>query len=113
MLAIGLIAIVVLTDPVTRAGLPVRFAAARDSAAAFARALEALGDRIAGVAWGALAVGLVFSLANIALRARGWRNILRAAYPRCGVSWRSVFGASYAGIGVNAVLPARLGTQSS
>ena len=108
-LAIGLVAIVVLTDPETRAGLPVRFASARDSVAAFARALEALGDRIAGVAWGALAIGLVFTLANIALRARGWRNILRAAYPRSAVSWRTAFGASYAGIGVNAVLPARLG----
>ncbi|MGI9658518.1 MAG: lysylphosphatidylglycerol synthase transmembrane domain-containing protein, partial [Gaiellaceae bacterium] len=71
--------------------------------------LEALGDRIASVAWGALAVGLVFSLANIALRSQGWRNVLRAAYPQSDIAWRSVFGAAYAGVGVNAVLPARLG----
>ena len=73
------------------------------------RALEALGDRIASVAWGALAIALVFSLANIALRSLGWRNVLRAAYPTSSIAWDSVFGAAYAGVGVNAVLPARLG----
>ena len=67
-LAIGLSAIVVLTNAQARAGLPVGFAVARDSAAAFVRAVEALGDRIASVAWGALAIGLLFSLLNMALR---------------------------------------------
>lgn len=109
MLAFGLLAIVVLTDDETRTGLPVRFAAARDSVAAFLRAIEALGDQIAGVAWGALLIGLLFASANIALRSRGWRTILRAAYPDSSISWPTVFGANYAGIGVNAILPARLG----
>lgn len=108
-LAVGLAAIVVLTSAGARAGLPVGFAAARDSAAAFVRAVEALGDRIASVAWGALAIGLLFSFANIVLRSRAWRNILLAAYPKSTISWASVFGAVYAGIGVNAVMPARLG----
>lgn len=108
-LAIGLGAIVVLTSDGARAGLPVGFAAARDSAAAFVRAVEALGERIASVAWGALAIGLLFSFANITLRSRAWRNILLAAYPSSTISWASVFGAVYAGVGVNAVVPARLG----
>ena len=109
LLAAGLVAIVVLTDAETRAGLPVRFASAQDSVAAFLRAVEALGERIAGVGWVALVVGLAFGSANIALRSRGWRNILRAAYPESSISWPTVFGVNYAGIGVNAILPARLG----
>ncbi len=108
-LTAGLFAIVVLTGSEAREGLPVRFAAARDSVAAFVRALDALGERIVDVGWTALVIGLLFSLANIALRSLGWRNILRAAYPKTSISWPSVFGASYAGIGVNAVVPVRLG----
>ena len=108
-LAIGLSAIVVLTNAQARAGLPVGFASARDSAAAFVRAVEALGDRIVSVAWGALAIGLLFSLLNMALRSRAWRNILLAAYPKSTISWATVFGVVYAGVGVNAVVPARLG----
>ena len=108
-LAAGLVALVVLIDPESRAGLPVRFAAARDSVAAFARALEALGERIADVDFVALGIGLLFSMANIALRSFAWRNILRAAYPATPLRWLSVFGATYAGIGVNAIVPARLG----
>ena len=109
LLAVGLAAIVVATDAETRAGLPVQFASAQDSVAAFLRAIEALGERIAAVGWISLLIGLVFASANIALRSRGWRNIIRAAYPSSTISWPTVFAVNYAGIGVNAILPARLG----
>jgi uncharacterized membrane protein YbhN (UPF0104 family) len=42
-------------------------------------------------------------------RSRSWRNVLAAAYPDVPVRWRSVFGAYVAGVGVNAILPARSG----
>ncbi len=43
------------------------------------------------------------------LRAVAWRNILQASYPTTKVRWLPVFGAYIAGIGVNAIIPARVG----
>jgi uncharacterized membrane protein YbhN (UPF0104 family) len=42
-------------------------------------------------------------------RSRAWRNTIAAAYPETQVRWRSVLGAYVAGVGVNAVVPARGG----
>jgi uncharacterized membrane protein YbhN (UPF0104 family) len=46
---------------------------------------------------------------NLALRSRGWQNILRAALPGVTVRYRSAFGAYCGGVGVNAIIPARVG----
>ena len=43
------------------------------------------------------------------LRTIAWRNILQAAYPTTKVRWVPVFGAYVAGVGVNAIIPARVG----
>jgi uncharacterized membrane protein YbhN (UPF0104 family) len=42
-------------------------------------------------------------------RSRAWRNILAAAHPEAAVRWRTVLGAYAAGVGVNALIPARSG----
>lgn len=75
----------------------------------FWNAAGAFGDHIADVGFGALAIGLAFHMANLLLRSFAWRNILVAAFPGIRVPRRSVTGAYLAGVGVNAVLPARGG----
>ena len=38
-----------------------------------------------------------------------WRNIIQAAYPEAPVPRRSILGATFAGVGVSAIIPARGG----
>lgn len=71
--------------------------------------MQAFVDALGSVALGPLVLAVVFHLLNLALRTRAWRNILGAAYPAEDVRWRPVFGAYCAGVGVNAVVPARGG----
>jgi uncharacterized membrane protein YbhN (UPF0104 family) len=66
-------------------------------------------EHIAAIGWGSIAVALLCHLAKVAARTRSWRNIVAAAYPDSVVRWRSVFGSYAAGVGVNALLPARGG----
>ena len=40
---------------------------------------------------------------------RAWQNIVKAAYPKERVRWRTILGAQLAGAGVNAIVPARGG----
>ena len=40
---------------------------------------------------------------------RAWRNVLAAAYPDERVRWLSIYAAYAAGVGVNAIFPARAG----
>ncbi|HXV58470.1 MAG TPA: lysylphosphatidylglycerol synthase transmembrane domain-containing protein, partial [Gaiellaceae bacterium] len=80
-----------------------------DDVRAFLDASEAFFKAFAAVAWGALALGVVFHLLRLLLRVRGWQNIIRAAYPGTRVRYRDVFGAYMAGVGINAIVPARGG----
>jgi uncharacterized protein (TIRG00374 family) len=64
---------------------------------------------IAAVHWGALLLGLVFFGLNLTLRSRGFFNSLRAAYPAVAFQWRRVWGAYFAAVGFNNVVPARGG----
>jgi uncharacterized membrane protein YbhN (UPF0104 family) len=75
----------------------------------FIRAVEAFFEQFSAVGWDALGLALLCHLAKIVCRTRSWRNILAAAYPEMRVSWRGVFGSHIAGVGVNAVIPARGG----
>ncbi len=77
--------------------------------AALQRALEAFIDHVTTIGWSAVALAVVFHVLKIVCRTRSWRNILAASYPEVDVRWRSVFGAYVAGVGVNALLPARGG----
>ena len=80
-----------------------------DDVHAFLDASEAFFSALAAVSWGALALAVLCHLARLAMRARAWQNILRAAYPKSLIRYRDVFGSYVAGVGVNAVVPARAG----
>jgi hypothetical protein len=64
---------------------------------------------LAEVHWVPLGIALGFQLARLVVRVPAWRNIIRAAYPDIFVPRRTVLGAYLAGVGVNAVIPARGG----
>jgi uncharacterized protein (TIRG00374 family) len=64
---------------------------------------------LAAVHWGALALGLAFFGMNLTLRSRAFFNSLRAAYPTAAFQWRRVWGAYFAAVGFNNVVPARGG----
>ena len=80
-----------------------------DSIRSFFDAVQAFGERLAAVHWGFLAGAIALSVANLALRSRAWQQILRAALPAERIRYRTAFGAYCAGVGVNAVIPARVG----
>ena len=42
----------------------------------------------------------------------GWRNILRAAYPKSSLSFKTAWGASQGGTAINALTPAQAGTAA-
>src|SRR5919201_3394163 len=76
---------------------------------AFLDAARAFFSNLAAVKWEALALALLFHLAHLFCRSRGWFNTLRAAYPNERIQWRRIAGAYVAGVGVNSVIPARAG----
>ena len=72
-------------------------------------ASRAFFDGLASVKWGPLALAMLCHLLKVLARTRAWRNIVQAAYPETNVRWRSVYGSYVAGVGVNAIVPARGG----
>ena len=64
---------------------------------------------LASVSWGSLLLALVFFGINLTLRSRAYFHTLRAAYPHSRIRWRRIWGAYVAGLGFNAVVPARGG----
>ncbi len=64
---------------------------------------------LAAVHWGLLALGLAFFGLNLTLRSRAFFHSLRAAYPAVRFQWRRVWGAYFAAVGFNNVVPARGG----
>ncbi len=64
---------------------------------------------LAAVHWGALALGLAFFGLNLTLRSRAFFHSLRAAYPAVRFQWRRIWGAYFAAVGFNNVVPARGG----
>ncbi len=79
------------------------------SIARFWDAVEVFVDRLGSVGWHAMALALVFHMANLILRTRAWQSIIADALPGERVRWPRVFGSYCAGVGINAVLPARAG----
>lgn len=59
-----------------------------------------------------LALALALKTAESAFIGLGWRNILRAAYPKSAVSFKTAWGASQGGTAINAVVPAQGGTAA-
>jgi uncharacterized protein (TIRG00374 family) len=64
---------------------------------------------LAAVHWPALLLGLLCFALNLTLRSRGDFHSLRAAYPTTRFQWRRVWGAYFAAVGFNNVVPARGG----
>ena len=64
---------------------------------------------LAAVHWGVLLLGLLFFALNLTLRSRAFFNSLRAAYPAVSFQWRRIWGAYWAAVGFNNVVPARGG----
>lgn len=80
-----------------------------DSLNAFLEAVGQFFSDLAAVHWGALVLGLVFFGLNLTLRSRAFFNSLRAAYPAVSFQWRRIWGAYFAAVGFNNVVPARGG----
>jgi len=59
-----------------------------------------------------LLFALALKTAESAFIGLGWRNILRAAYPRSPISFRTAWGASQGGTAINAIAPAQAGTAA-
>jgi uncharacterized protein (TIRG00374 family) len=72
-------------------------------------ATVAFWDDLARVHWSILLIAVVCYMGNLLLRSAAWRIILQAAYPEGRVRWRSILAAYLAGVGTNAVVPARGG----
>jgi uncharacterized membrane protein YbhN (UPF0104 family) len=59
-----------------------------------------------------LALALALKTAESGLIGLVWRNILQAAYPKGGVSFKTAWGASQGGTAINAIVPAQGGTAA-
>jgi len=64
---------------------------------------------LAAVHWGTLVLGLAFFGLNLTLRSRAFYHSLRAAYPAVPIRWRRIWGAYFAAVGFNNVMPIRGG----
>jgi uncharacterized protein (TIRG00374 family) len=80
-----------------------------DSITTFFNAVGQFFSDLAAVHWGVLLLGLAFFGLNLTLRSRAFFHSLRAAYPAASFQWRRVWGAYFAAVGFNNVVPARGG----
>ena len=71
--------------------------------------VDAFLDRLGSVDVLPLALAIGCHLLKMACTSRAWRNVLAAAYPESRVPWISIYGAYLAGVGINAIIPARAG----
>lgn len=70
---------------------------------------DAFLDQLGSVDLLPLALAMGCHLLKMACTSRAWRNVLAAAYPDSRVPWLSIYGAYLAGVGINAIVPARGG----
>jgi uncharacterized membrane protein YbhN (UPF0104 family) len=75
----------------------------------FMDAARAFFEHLYAIDWVPFGIALLFLLAMQLARARAWRNVLRAAYPRTRISYLGLSAAYLAGAGINAIIPARAG----
>jgi uncharacterized membrane protein YbhN (UPF0104 family) len=66
-------------------------------------------EQLAAVKFGALALAILCHLLKTMCTSRAWRNTIAASYPGDPVRWLSIYAAYLAGVGVNAIVPARGG----
>jgi uncharacterized membrane protein YbhN (UPF0104 family) len=72
-------------------------------------AIQVFVEHLSDVALLPLALGLALHVVKTMCTSRAWRNVIAAAYPEERAPWRSIWGAYLAGVGVNAIIPARGG----
>jgi uncharacterized membrane protein YbhN (UPF0104 family) len=72
-------------------------------------AIEVFFENLAAVDFGPLGLAIACHILKLLAATRAWRNIVADAYPDKEVRWRQLFGAFTAGVGINALLPARGG----
>jgi uncharacterized protein (TIRG00374 family) len=80
-----------------------------ESVGPFFDAVRVFADRLGDVTWQHLLLALLLLTGNLLLRTRAWWAILRAALPGHKLRYRSCAGAYLAGVGVNSIVPARVG----
>jgi len=74
--------------------------------------LHAIGvffEQLASVKFSALALAIVAHLLKTMCTSRAWRNTIAASYPDEPVRWVQIYASYLAGVGVNAIIPARGG----
>jgi len=71
--------------------------------------VDAFLDQLGSVHFLPLALAIGCHLLKLGCTSRAWRNVLAAAYPDERVPWISIYGAYLAGVGINAIIPARAG----
>lgn len=74
--------------------------------------ISSVAGRIGDVSPYWLVLALALKTGESAFIGLGWRNILRAAYPQARLSFKTAWGASQGGTGLNAVTPAQAGTAA-
>jgi len=89
--------------------VPVASASIGRTLSAFFDAVGQFLSDLTALHWGALLLGLAFFALNLSLRTRAFYNGLRAAYPAERFRWSRVWGAYWAAVGFNNVVPARGG----
>ena len=89
--------------------MPLASASLGQSISSFFDAVGQFFSDLAAVHWSTLALGLAFFGLNLTLRSRGFFNSLRAAYPSVSFQWRRIWGAYFAAVGFNNIVPARGG----
>jgi uncharacterized membrane protein YbhN (UPF0104 family) len=72
-------------------------------------AIRVFFESLAAVKFSALGLAIACHLLKTMCTSRAWRNTIAASYPGEKVRWRSIYGAYLAGVGVNAIIPARAG----
>jgi uncharacterized membrane protein YbhN (UPF0104 family) len=74
--------------------------------------LHAIGvffEQLAAVKFTALALAILAHLLKTMCTSRAWRNTIAASYPDEPVPWIQIYASYLAGVGVNAIIPARAG----
>ena len=69
-------------------------------------------ERIGDVSPWWIILALTLKTCESALLGLTWRNILRAAYPKGNLSFKTAWGASQGGTAINAIAPAQAGTAA-
>jgi uncharacterized protein (TIRG00374 family) len=88
---------------------PVASTSLGHSISSFFDAVGQFFSDLAAVHWPALLLGMLFFGLNLTIRSRAFFNSLRAAYPAVPFEWRRIWGAYFAAVGFNNVVPARGG----